>query len=208
MIDFHIHSKFSDGAASVFEIARKAKEIGLKAIAIVDHSLELKFGLDEKKAELRQIEIDEAKDFYSIKIYSGIECGINHHGDIFLPLYDFDFIIASVHENASNYYERIIKCIEKNNVDVIGHPFSELYEFYRDPLQEDRLLNALENHEVALEINAMHKCPPEDFLIKCSELKMKISIGSDAHRLENVGKVEWAEEKRKKYMRSAELFIP
>ncbi|MEM4541130.1 MAG: PHP domain-containing protein, partial [Archaeoglobaceae archaeon] len=70
MIDLHIHSNFSDGKASVAEIAKKAKEIGLKAIAIVDHSIELGFGLDEIKAKRREMEIEDAKAIYGIKIYS------------------------------------------------------------------------------------------------------------------------------------------
>lgn len=208
MIDLHIHSYFSDGKASVAEIARKAKEIGLKAIAIVDHSIELNFGLDERKAKQREVEIEDARALYGIKIYSGIECGINHNGDIFLPMHDFDFIVASVHENAMNYCERVIKCIENNNVDVLGHLFSDMFEFSRDQKLEEKLIDTLEAHGVALEINSTHKCPPDDFLIKCSERKIKVSIGSDAHRLENVGKVEWSEQKRKKYLSRAQIFTP
>ncbi|MEM0215509.1 MAG: PHP domain-containing protein [Archaeoglobaceae archaeon] len=208
MIDLHIHSNFSDGKASVAEIAKKAKELGLKAIAIVDHSIELGFGLDEIKAKRREMEIEDAKAIYGIKIYSGIECGINHSGDIFLPMHDFDFIVASVHENAMNYCERIIKCIENNSVHVLGHLFSDMFEFSRDPKLEEKLIEALEAYGVALEINSTHKCPPDDFLIKCSERKIKVSIGSDAHRLESVGKVEWSEQKRKKYLSTAKLFNP
>jgi len=208
MIDLHVHSNFSDGKASVVGIARKAKEIGLKAIAIVDHSLELSFGLDEKKAKLREIEIEEARDLYGIKIYSGVECGINHSGEIFLPLHNFDFIIVSVHENAGNYYERVIKCVEKNSIDVLGHPLSEMFPVLRDEKLEEAMLDVIEKYGVALELNSTHKCPPEDFLLKCADRKIKVSIGSDAHTLEKVGKVGWCEERRKKYLRRAELFIP
>lgn len=82
MIDLHIHSNYSDGQGSVEEIARRAKERGLKAIAIVDHSIELPFGLTEKKARMREIEIENAASLYGIKIYSGIECSINAAGEI------------------------------------------------------------------------------------------------------------------------------
>ncbi len=208
MIDLHIHSNFSDSKATVFEIARKAKELGLKAIAIVDHSIELSFGLDEKKAKLRQIEIDDARSIYGIKIYSGIECGINHSGEIFLPQHEFDFIIASVHENTSDYYGRVIKCVERNEFDVLGHPLSEMFEFVRDPKLEEEMLDALEANGIALELNSTHKCPPEDLLVRCADRRIKVSLGSDAHRIENVGKVEWCEERRKKYLRRAEIFIP
>lgn len=208
MIDLHIHSNFSDGKASVFEIAKKAKELGLKAIAIVDHSIELSFGLDERKAKLRQIEIENARSLFGIKIYSSIECGINHHGEIFLPNFDFDFIIASVHENTVDYYGRVIKCIEKNDFEVLGHPLSDMFEFVRDQKLEEKMLDTLEAYGIALEINSTHRCPPEDLLMSCADRRIVVSIGSDAHRLENVGKVEWCEERRKKYLRRAEIFVP
>ena len=37
MIDLHTHSSFSDGSDSPRELARKAREIGLRAIALTDH---------------------------------------------------------------------------------------------------------------------------------------------------------------------------
>ncbi|MEM4503918.1 MAG: PHP domain-containing protein, partial [Archaeoglobaceae archaeon] len=68
-MDYHIHSNYSDGKASVLEIAKKAKELRLREIAIVDHSIELSFGLDERKAKKRAEEIEIAKETYGIKIY-------------------------------------------------------------------------------------------------------------------------------------------
>jgi len=62
MFDLHIHSIYSDGTATIDEIARKAKEMGMKVIAIVDHSVEHRLGIDEGKAKQRQAEIEEAMD--------------------------------------------------------------------------------------------------------------------------------------------------
>lgn len=206
MIDYHIHSNYSDGQASVSQIAKKAKEIGIKEIAIVDHSFELSFGLDEKKAKRREKEIELARETYGIRIQSGIECGVNSLGEICLPEFDFDFVIVSVHENALNYYDRIIKCIEKNDVDVVGHVLSETFGYYRDLELEERFLDEIESIGIALELNSGHRCPPDDFLSKCSERDLKISIGSDAHKLEKVGNVGWCLEKVKKYLWRAKIF--
>ncbi|MCS7119031.1 MAG: PHP domain-containing protein [Archaeoglobaceae archaeon] len=200
MFDFHIHSNYSDGNASVQEIAKKAKERGIKRIAIVDHSIELSFGLDEKKARMREKEIELAREIYGLKIYSGIECGINNFGEIFLPDFDFELIVISVHEDAHNYFERIIECIENNEVHVVGHLLSTMFEFIRNCELEDIFLDKLEELGIALELNSNHRCPPDYFLEKCKERKLKISIGSDAHRLEKVGRIEWSIEKAKKYL--------
>jgi histidinol phosphatase-like PHP family hydrolase len=211
MIDLHIHSNYSDGQGSVEEIARRAKERGLKAIAIVDHSIELPFGLTEKKARMREIEIENAASLYGIKIYSGIECSINAAGEIVLPDFDFDFIIASVHEfvYGQAYYERIIRCLESHDVDVLGHPFSPLFGFDgRLAEMDEKLLDVIEEREVAVELNSSHKSPQDEFLQLCRDRKIAYSIGSDAHSLSGVGEVGWSVEKAKRYMAGAKLFTP
>lgn len=211
MLDLHIHSTYSDGNSTIDEIAKRAKKLGLKAIAVVDHSIELYFGLTEAKAKKRQIEIDNASSLYGIKIYSGIECSIDAAGEIMLPDFDFDFIIASVHEfvDGRDYYGRIIRCMEKNEIDVVGHPFSQLFGFNNPiPEMDVKVIEKAEECGVAIELNSSHKSPPDSFLELCSEIKIKYSIGSDAHEISKVGDVGWSVEKAKRYMAKAKLFNP
>uniref|UniRef100_A0A7C2NEV2 PHP domain-containing protein n=1 Tax=Archaeoglobus fulgidus TaxID=2234 RepID=A0A7C2NEV2_ARCFL len=211
MIDFHIHSRYSDGQAGVEEIARKAREKGIRVIAIVDHSIELPFGLTERKAKMREIEIENASSIYGIKIYSGIECSINAEGEVVLPDFDFDFVIASVHDYVygEDYYRRILSCIEKYDVDVIGHPFSGLFGFNgRNEKLDERLLDSVEELGVAIELNSSHRSPQDEFLSLCVDRKIFYSIGSDSHTLSAVGDVGWSIEKAKRYMAKAKLFTP
>ncbi|WP_202318360.1 PHP domain-containing protein [Archaeoglobus neptunius] len=212
MIDLHVHSSYSDGTAGVEEIARKAREMRLKAIAIVDHSIELHFGLTESKAKLRQIDIDNASSLYGLKIYSGIECGINAIGEISLPDFDFDFVIASVHEPVygEDYYRRLLGCMERyEEVDVIGHPFSKLFGFDgRMAELDEKVLDVAEQLGIAIEVNSSHKSPPDHFLELCRGRKILYSVGSDAHTLAKIGDVGWSFEKAKKYMTGAKLFNP
>ena len=211
MYDLHIHSVYSDGNASIDEIAKKAKEMGMRAIAIVDHSIELYFGLTEAKARQREIDIENAESLYGIKIYSGIECSIDAAGEIALPDFEFDFVIASVHEivYGREYYDRVLQCITKNEIDVLGHPFSKLFGFNHPlPEMDERLLDAIEDSGIAIELNSSHHSPPDSFLELCRDRKLKYSIGSDAHVLEKVGDVDWSVERAKKYMTRAKMFVP
>jgi len=211
VLDLHIHSIYSDGDATVSEIAKKAKEIGMKAIAIVDHSIEHHFGLTEAKAKQRQVEIENASSLHNIKIYSGIECGIDAAGDIVLPEFDFDFTIASIHEFVcgKDYYDRILKCMEKYEIDVIGHPFSKLFGFEGDILElNERIIDVAEELGIAIELNSSHKSPPDHFLELCRDRKLVYSVGSDAHVLSKVGDVSWSLEKAKRYMTHAKIFTP
>ncbi len=210
MYDLHIHSKYSDGRSGIYEIASKAKEKGLKVIAIVDHSIEHRFGLTEKKAELRQREIEIAKSKYDIEILSGVECGILPNGEIVLPNFKFDFIIASVHEYVTEYeyYRRVLACLEKYEIDVIGHPFSSMFGFSENVRELDlKLLEKIEENGVAIEINSAHRSPPENFLELCKDWRISYSIGSDAHDVMRVGDVAWCMKIAKKYLRNSKFVL-
>lgn len=211
MIDLHIHSSYSDGECSVYEIAKRAKALNLKKIAIVDHSLEYKKGLNERKALKRLEEIDDAASMFNLKIYSGVECSIDEEGKIALPDLSFDLVIASIHDcmRAENYYIRIFKCLERCEFQVLGHPFSYFFCFNGRIHDLDlKLLEMMKERDVAFEINSRHRCPDDDFLMLANEFKVKYSIGSDAHSFIEIGKVNWSLEKAKKYMMQSKMFIP
>jgi len=206
MFDLHIHSIYSDGACTVDEIARRAKERGMKVIAIVDHSLEHRRGMDEGKAKKRQSEIEEAKAKYNIEILSGIECGILPEGEIILPNFEFDLVVASIHDllTVDEYYYRIEMCLKKfgDRVDVIGHLHSEMFGISgRDYVKDVELIDLLVETDTAIEINTTHMAPPLDFLELCSGRRIKYSIGSDAHTLEKVGNVKWGFEIARRYLK-------
>lgn len=204
MIDLHIHSSYSDGRANIDSIARRAKEKGLKVIAIVDHSLEHRRGITEEKINRRQVEIDRAKDVYGIEILSGVECGILPGGEIALPNFKLDIVIASVHDvvETEEYYRRIKECLRKNGdkVNVLGHVHSEMFSCGRDFDRDEEVVDLLLDYDVALEINSLHRAPPLDFLEICSNKPIKYSIGSDAHTLSDVGDVGWCYEMARKYL--------
>jgi len=212
MFDLHIHSIYSDGSASVDEIARRAKEMGLKVIAIVDHSSEHRLGLDERKAKRRQVEIEEARDRYDIEILSGVECGILPGGEIQIPNFEFDLVIASIHDFVSvdEYYDRLEGCLKKfgDIVHVLGHLHSERFgSAGRDVVRDVELIDLMIETDTAVEINTAHFAPPIDFLELCSGKRMKYSVGSDAHTLERVGDVRWGHEMAKRYFKKGEPVV-
>ncbi len=211
MMDLHVHSVYSDGSASVEEIARKAKERGLKAIAIVDHSLEHKKGVTEEKLRRRQVEIETARDRYDLEILSGVECGILPDGDIALPNFDFDIVVASIHDILSTreYYHRIKECLRKNGdkIDVLGHLHSEMFNCGRDFSQDVEIIDLLIECDVALEINSLHRAPPIDFLEMCSNKSIKYSTGIDAHTSDRVADVKWCFEMARRFLKGGKFIL-
>ena len=211
MYDLHIHSNFSDGKASIDEIAKRAKEIGLKAIAIVDHSSEHKLGLNERKAKAREVEIEKARSKYDIEILSGVECGILPEGKILIPKFKFDIILIAVHEvlPKEEYYRRVKLCLTKNNVDVLSHFHSQMFCTLdgRDVERDVEILDMLKDGDVALELNSLHEAPPLDLVKKASEIGVAYSIGSDSHSLQRVGDVEWCRKIARKYFPNSKFII-
>lgn len=211
MIDLHIHSIYSDGRCSIYEIAKRVKALNFKKVAIVDHSIEYKSGLNERKALKRLEEIDDVASMFNLKMYSGIECSIDEEGKMMVPDFSFDFIVASIHDcvGFENYYMRIFKCLERCEFQVLGHPFSDFFCFNGRIYELDlKLLEMMRERDVAFEINSKHRCPEDDFLILANEFKVKYSIGSDAHSFIEIGKVNWSLEKAKKYMMQSKMFVP
>lgn len=68
-VDFHVHTKFSDGTCTPEEVVRLAAEKGIKVLAITDHDEVA--GINFAKQEAKK---------YKIKIISGIECTTTFKG--------------------------------------------------------------------------------------------------------------------------------
>lgn len=128
---FHNHSTYSDGRATLREMAEAAHDLGLQYFGIADHS-KASFqanGLDEKRLLAQIAEIRELNaEFEDFRIFTGSEVDILKDGSLDFSdeiLAQLDYTVASVH-NVFNLPEaemtkRIIKAIENPYVTMIGH---------------------------------------------------------------------------------------
>lgn len=211
MYDLHVHSLYSDGGCSIDSIVKKAKECGLRTVAIVDHSIEHPMGLTINKAKKRSRDIEEAQAKYGIKVISGIECGIQADGKIVLPEFDFDLVLASMHDIVSTdeYYKRIELCLSRNDIDILAHFHAEIFNVFggEDSKKDEEILDLLEENEVGLEVNTGHYAPPESVLEKCPNRKIKYSVGSDSHSLSRVGDVDWGFKMANKFFKTGRPII-
>jgi len=212
--DLHVHSSYSDGDASVEQIVKKAKEVGLKVVAIVDHSIEHRFGLNERKARKRQEEIDKFASKYDIEVLSGIECGIKADGEIVLPKFKFDLVLASIHDflYAEEYYHRIVECLKYNDFDILAHLHSTMFGSLngRNLERDLEIIDLLVDRDVALEVNTAHSAPPIDFLELLDmnvKGRVRYSIGSDSHSIKRIGDVSWGFEVARKYLKNGRFVL-
>lgn len=144
--DLHVHTKRSDGTASLEEMVEAARARGLQYIAVCDHSRSLGvaggLSLDEvaqEQADIRRLN-EEVKPF---RILSGIEMEILADGSLDYPdevLAGFDIVTVSVHSAFGQPKEkitgRIARAIRNSYVDVLNHPTGRLID-RRDPYEVD-----------------------------------------------------------------------
>ena len=163
--DLHIHTKWSDGTATVEEMAEKARSMGLEYIAVTDHtkSLGIARGLDEARLREQVKEIEQLnRELEGFTVLTGTEVDVKADGSLDLPdsvLKDLDFVIASIHSGFKSDVEkmtnRLIAAMNNEYVDAVGHPTGRIIQ-KRNPyeLNLERVFEAAAGQRVMMEINA------------------------------------------------------
>lgn len=198
--DLHMHTTWSDGHASVREMAEAALARGRKYIVITDHSkgATIANGLTVERLLAQQEEVRrvDAEMNGRIRVFHGTEMEINADGSLDFPdevLEQLDFVIASLHVSLRQPREqitrRILNAIENPHVDLIGHPRGQLIPD-RDPadLDMDAVFTAAARSGIALEINAnpMRLDLEAAAARRAVEMGIKIAIDTDAHHIEEL----------------------
>jgi DNA polymerase (family 10) len=163
--DLHVHSNWSDGKATILEMAQAAKGLGYEYIAICDHSptVGIAGGLSPVRLEEKIKAIASANDeIEGIAVLSGTEVDIKADGKLDYPddlLEMCDVVVASVHmglqQSERTITGRMISAIENENVDIIGHPTGRIIG-QREPYDLDMaaVFEAAARTGTALEINS------------------------------------------------------
>ena len=194
--DLHAHTDWSEGTASIGEMAEKARAMGLEYLAICDHtkSLGIARGLDEERlmeqlAEIRRLD-DEMP---GITILAGTECDILREGKLDISdevLRELDWVVASIHsgfkQDEETMTSRVVEAIHNDYVSTIGHPTGRLVEKRSAySIDLERVLDTAEEQRVCMEIN----CFPDRLDLsdvnsrRAKEKGVKLSLGTDAHTL-------------------------
>ncbi|MCK4308722.1 MAG: DNA polymerase/3'-5' exonuclease PolX, partial [Candidatus Atribacteria bacterium] len=215
--DLHLHTKWSDGAHTIRQMAEAAKKKGYKYIAITDHSQSLKLtgGLTEERLR-EQIELiqkinQELEDF---TILSGSEVDIKSDGSLDYPdeiLSRLGIVIAAIHSGFKQESKiitgRIIKAMQNRWVNIIAHPTGRLIG-YREPYQVDinEMIKTAAETGTILEINAYpERLDLNDVYCRMAKDKgVQLAIETDAHSADGLATMDlgvavarrgWLEEK-------------
>ncbi|MBA7531357.1 DNA polymerase/3'-5' exonuclease PolX [subsurface metagenome] len=215
--DLHLHTKWSDGAHTIRQMAEAAKKRGYKYIAITDHSQSLKFAgglieerLREQIEEIRKLN-QELDDF---TVFTGIEVDIKSDGSLDFSdeiLSKLDVVIAAIHsgfkQESKIITERLVGAMQNRFVSIIAHPTGRLIG-YRESYQVDidKIMNMAAKTETILEINAYpERLDLNDVYCRMAKDKgVQLAIETDAHSIDglefmnlgvDVARRGWLEEK-------------
>lgn len=209
-VDLHIHTDYSDGRSTIREYVEKAEVAGLKSLCFTDH---VDFTTAWHGSYLKEISlIQNSSD--DIRIFNGIEVRAKDlEGSLNAPesiIKNAEIVIGVVHSIPGKdgkgkhkpgefsadrlldiEFEVSLKLLDNEEVSVLGHPMSnyeKLYGIVPRAYYKEIISKARKNGK-AVEISAKYKNDFRGFLNICLELDPLISLGSDAHSVEELGRV-------------------
>ncbi len=192
--DVHAHSNWSDGRATMLEMARGAEAMGYHYLGVTDHSPRIKVvnGLNADRLLAQSREMAEVQaQVPHVALLQGIEVDILEDGTLDLPdmvLELLDVVIASPHvklrQEPAAMTERMLRAVSHPHVDVIGHPTGRRpgsregasYDF-------EAVFKEAARHHVALEID----CDPARMDLSPEMARLALDCGcnftldADAH---------------------------
>ncbi len=199
--DCHLHSRWSDGGATIEAMARTAIGLGHEYMVLTDHSprLTVAHGLSRERLEQQLADVAVLNQRLApFRILTGIEVDIledgllDHSDDVLARL---DIVVASVHSklrmDGKEMTERMVRAVADPNVDILGHCTGRLIgkrpESSFDP---DYVFAACAQFHTAVEINCRPERldPPRPLLQLAVDYRCFFSIDTDAHA---TGQLEW-----------------
>ncbi|MFC2139714.1 PHP domain-containing protein [Bacteroidota bacterium] len=197
--DYHIHtSTFSDGFNSIDEIVIHAGQLGLKEIAITDHSQSLldAYGYT-RRTHYEILHTGRWQNVHNdVKVIFGVEADIlNEEGDICDDIQGFkpDFVILSSHKkiyqgNPELIKEGYLNALKRfgSKIKFLGHLCSHQFSDFLKPDDIVEIVKAANDMEIAVEINGANLMHNKTILENLDAMLSScndIYINSDAHTL-------------------------
>jgi DNA polymerase (family X) len=200
--DLHIHTTWSDGKASILEMANKASQQGYEYLAITDHThLPVARGLDEKRLAQQMNEIDKINsELEDITILKGAEVNLDSYGNLDISgdvLDGLDLVVAAVHydlrQDPEKMNERILMALENEYVNILAHPTGrKLKERQPYKLNIEQLFQKASETGTILEVNSQ----PKRLDLKDIHVKMAIkhgcqfAVSTDSHHTSDLSYLE------------------
>ena len=210
--DFHTHTTYTHGISTIEENVKKAQELGLKAIAITEHSDQSKYHIKHGDLDKMRADIESIKNKYNIKILLGIEANlISRNGDIDIsdeelnsldlvvlgfhkmtkvkPLEFFKFVLPNllrkkpINKQIERNTQAYLNAIEKHRINILAHlNYAGCY------VDCERIAKEKKKKGIYIELNGKRINFSKSDIDKMVKTGVQFIIDSDAHDINSVGK--------------------
>jgi DNA polymerase (family X) len=202
---FHCHTTYSDGKATLPQMAEAAAGRGWRYLGLADHSQSAAYagGLSASRLSEQRAEVDAWNRAQGdrLRLFHGVESDIladgslDYEDDVLAAL---DYVVGSVHSGfgltEAQMTERVVRAVRNPRLTILGHPTGRLL-LRRDGYALDvaAVLDAAAEAGVVVEINANPHRLDLDWrhLRYAAERGVLIAINPDAHSTAALADVEY-----------------
>ena len=192
--DLHCHTTWSDGRASVLEMATAARDRGYAYLAICDHTKSVRVvpGLGPADVEGQAEEVAAAnRALAPFRVLHGIECDILPDGGLDLPddvLAQLDWVQISLHAGQRaprrELTARVVHAMHHPAARSLSHPTGRLIGHRpENALDLERTIEAALETGVALEVNGLpdRLDLSSEHARRAIEAGVRLTCSTDAH---------------------------
>jgi putative hydrolase len=208
----HIHTHYADGTSTIRQVVDWAIEFGLTRIIFTEHTEPWHTSWEDWFSKYVADILLARKEYGDqLEILIGIEAPATdfEHGLGITPemMKIVDFILGTAHryphlkgrsvkdlkrDEIIDYEYRTLMALAANpHIDAIAH-IGGTCKRYCCPFPEEltrQVIRTATLHGIAIEINHQYHTPLYGFVNLCIEEDAIVTLGSDAHRVEEVGSV-------------------
>jgi histidinol phosphatase-like PHP family hydrolase len=206
--DLQMHTTYSDGKATLSEMVAESARRGYEYVAITDHSQGLKIarGMDEAMLAVEADDVRRVNEVLErsgerLRVLHSIEMNLSPEGEGDMEpssLAKLDVVLAAFHSKlrvTEDQTDRYLAGLRNPTVNTLAHPRGRRYGV-RLGLHADwpRVFEAATELDKAVEIDAFPDRQDLDveLLGLARESGVRISMGTDAHRVTELGHMEYA----------------
>jgi DNA polymerase (family 10) len=200
----HCHTTWSDGRATIEEMARAADALGIEYLTITDHSQTAGYagGLTVDRLRAQWDEIERVQERVKVKLLRGSEADVLEDGALDWPdeiLEELDVVVASVHSrmkmDEDQMTRRLVRAMSVPVFKIWGHGVGRLL-LERDPyaVRVEEVLDALAASRGAVEVNGdPRRLDLEPRHLRAARARgIPIVLSVDAHSTGSLGYLRYA----------------
>lgn len=208
-VDCHLHTSWTDGAGSVRAVWDQAVACRLDTILFSEHSRKTSTDwFDRFAAEVRGLPQEPCRALVGTEVkvedYDGAIDTVPAIADL------CDFVMVSVHrfpdgkggalafdavppdEAVDIEFRLSWAALANPRTNILGHMFGMSWRKFRTAPPDDKvraLIARAAGHGVAVEVNSRYHPDPRRLVAWCAELGARVTFGSNAHTLAEVGDI-------------------